>query len=278
MGLGKQSAIDLAKHNPSRLWIAARSSDKANEIIIEIEKSSPRVQLHFLELDLASFDSIKEAAKTFSAACSRLDILMLNAGMMGGPNTTSKEGYELRFGVNHVGHALFLKLLVPVLHRTAAEPIGMEPRIVITSSDGHRYTNGIDFNTIKSTQENLSIVTRYAQSKLANVLYARELANRYPKFTTVSIHPGTVKTELFSASEGGLIYRLVGTLLVPWIAVSAEVGVKNQLWAATAKDVKTGEYYEPIAISGKDSDLSKDVALSKKLWDWTEKELKGHVI
>lgn len=280
MGLGKQSALDLSNHNPSQIWIAARNAGKASEAISEIKRAAPGVQVQFLKLDLASFDSIKDASRRFSTACSRLDILMLNAGIMGGPAATTEQGYEIRFGINHVGHALLVKLLLPLLSKAAADPIGIEPRIVSISSAGHRHSTsaGIEFDTLKSKQDNLSTVVKYGQSKMANVVYARELAKRYPEFTTVSVYPGTVKTELFSAPEGGLLYRLVGAVLIPLTAVSVEEGVKTQLWAATAKGIKTGEYYEPIGVTGKDNARSKDGTFVKELWDWTQRELEGHDI
>src|SRR6195952_3199478 len=108
IGLGKQSAKYLAKHNPAEIWIAARSAETGNAAVEEIKVVSPNVSVRFLPMDLGSFESIKMAAKTFVDSVSRLDILMLNAGIMGTPAGVTKNGYESRFGINHVGHALLL--------------------------------------------------------------------------------------------------------------------------------------------------------------------------
>lgn len=102
LGLGKQTALDLAKHNPSELWLAARSAESGNATVAEIKKASPGVQVHFLPLDLSSFKSVKEAARTFLGSVSRLDIFYMNAGIMGGPHVTTDDGYERQFGTNHV--------------------------------------------------------------------------------------------------------------------------------------------------------------------------------
>ncbi|KAF1996371.1 NAD(P)-binding protein [Amniculicola lignicola CBS 123094] len=283
IGIGKAMAMEFAKHKPFQLWIAARNTETSNTAISDIKSAVPDVNIKFLQVDLGSFDSIKKAVKTFSSSVSRLDILILNAGMMGGLPSTSGEGVEKHFSVNHLGHALLFKLLVPLLDKAADNPIGLEPRVCITASRGHKYSlppGGIEFNTIKSKQEHISGVSRYCQSKLANVLYARALAKRYPKFTIASINPGDVKTSLFSTGSEGLswVFRIFTMIAVPIIGMTPEGGAKNGLWVASAKEVESGEYYEPVGISGKASALSQDVELVEKLWQWTEKELEGQHI
>lgn len=305
------------------IWIASRNAVMGRKVVTEIERAAAvnaaarhnnsssgenggegeetvqRVRAHFLELDLTSFASIRKAARTFSAAVSRLDILILNAGLMGGPATAvTEDGYELRFGLNYVGHALLVKLLLPLLLLGAAaetkeEPIigdsdsdsegasNNRPRIVALSSAAHSYTvrGGIRFDALKGPASHVERVMRYGQSKLALLLWAREMAARYPprQITTVSIHPGTVKTELFNNPEGGLMYRLLQRLFVPVFGLTVEDGAKNTVWAATAssKDVVSGEYYEPIGAAGNGSVWSRDRGLARKLWEWTEEELKG---
>ncbi len=180
-------------------------------------------------------------------------------------------------GVNHVGHALLFKLLLPQMLETAKSPIGVEPRVVFVSSLGHKYgtSNGIIFESLKSKAANVGATTKYGQSKLANLLYPQEIAKRYPQITAVSLHPGNVKTDLFSRPGSGLVVSILRRVLLPIVGVSVEEGAKNQLWAATAKDVVSGEYYEPIGISGKAGAVGKDKELARRLWDWTEKELEG---
>lgn len=275
IGLGKQAVLEFSKHGPAQIWLAARNLDKAKVTADEIKQQVPDAPIKLLEMDLASFESIKEAAKTFSSESGRLDILMLNAGVMAAPPGLTKEGYELQFGTNHVGHALLTKLLLPVLEKTAKEP-GADVRVISLSSGGHRITpsEGILFDTLKTTSENLGAFTRYGQSKLANILFARQLAKLYSQFTVAAIHPGAVRTNLIAGATGSFIARVAGgianRLLTP-----VDQGVKNQLWASVSKDVKTGEYYEPVGVPDRSTALGKNDELAKKLWDWTEKELEG---
>ncbi|KAI1033877.1 hypothetical protein LB503_011087 [Fusarium chuoi] len=267
VGLGKQSALDLSKHQPSELWIAARSAKKADAVIAEIKQTSPGVQVRFLELDLASFASIKTAAETFLKSVSRLDILMLNAGIMGCPPGQTTEGYEVQFGTNHMGHALLTKMLLPLLTRTATP----DPHCLFGPS------GGIQFDTLKSNASGMSTNDRYGQSKLANILFIRELAAHHPEITAASIHPGTVKTDLQKSNDGSWMISVFQKVVVPLIGVNVEEGAKCQLWAATAKGVQSGEYYVPVGVSEGGNQLSKDKALAKTLWNWTEKELESYL-
>lgn len=278
LGLGKQTALDLAKHSPSELWIAARSADAGNAAVEEIKKVSPGVQVNFLPLDLSSFKSVKEAARTFLGSTSRLDILYMNAGIMGGPHVMTEDGYERQFGINHVGHALLFKFLKPLMLKTAAIP-GADVRIVVLSSAGHRFgKKDLLFNSMKSKAEDLSPTDKYCHSKLANAVYARALAKNIPQITSVSVYPGDIQTGLFSSNGGSWMITLLRTVVVPLTSVSVQEGAKNQLWAGTAKGVKSGEYYEPIGVLGKASRQADSDELAKKLWDWTEKELEGQEI
>ncbi|KAK4694543.1 hypothetical protein P7C71_g3055, partial [Lecanoromycetidae sp. Uapishka_2] len=127
-GIGEASCRQFAKHN-AHVYLAARTPSKAESAIAEIKKETPDANITFLELDLASLASVKRTAETFNASSDRLDVLLNNAGVMALPASTTKDGYEIQFGTNHVGHALFTKLLMPTLQRTAEEK-GSDVRIV----------------------------------------------------------------------------------------------------------------------------------------------------
>lgn len=277
-GIGKQTALDLSQHDPAQIWVAARNPSSGQAAVDEIKKAAPNVDVRFVELDLTSFQSIKKAASEVVKEAIKLDILILNAGIMGGEPGVTAEGYERQFGTNHVGHALLLKLLTPLLQKTAEE-VPEKPRVVSLSSTGHKNvpSHGIDFDTLKSAQLDMKGVFKYTQSKLANVVYAREFAARHPDLITVAIHPGEVGTELFNkgAIGGGPEIEYLATQIAPKMGVSVQEGAKNTLWAATSEGVENGRYYEPVGIVGNGSELSKDKQLGQKLWDWTEKELAG---
>lgn len=280
-GLGKQSAIDLAKHGPAQVWIAGRNEDKARPALASIQEaaSDAGTMVKFLPLDLGSFASVAKAAETFCAAVDRLDMLFLNAGIMDVVPSLTADGYEAQFGTNHMGHALLLKLLTPLLLRTAAHAASpADVRVVVVSSEGHKYSvpGGIRFDTLKTNGWNMSSLARYGQSKMANVIFASEVAKRYPQWTTVSLHPGTVKTELHQSGDGeSLMLRVFQKVLLPFVGLPVDKGVHNHLWAATAKGVVSGEYYEPVGVGGKAHRTATDGLLGSELWNWTEHELKG---
>ncbi|KAF3360644.1 Histone H2A [Verticillium dahliae VDG1] len=155
IGIGKETVLQLSKHKPARIYLAARTESKAQAAIDEIRKTVPNAApISFLSLDLTSFDSIKKAAAEFLSKEDRLDILINNAGIMATPNGTTKEGYEIQFGTNHVGHALLTNLLLPTLKRTAAATSPpRDVRIVNISSlleNTAPPTNPYDFAKLKT--------------------------------------------------------------------------------------------------------------------------------
>ena len=240
----------------------------------------PNVPITFIECDLASLASVEKAANKFTSETQRLDVLMCNAGIMAQPPGLTEDGYELHFGTNHLGHALLIKLLLPTMLRTAEEP-NSDVRIVILTSAGFRATpmaNGIVFKDLRTTQDMGAAGgwMRYGQSKLANLLYATELARRYPSITTVSIHPGVVGTGLvanLSILNKALVYVTnLGKVKTP------TEGVWNQLFAATGKreELVSGQYYEPVGVLGQHNKYSNNKELAERLWEWTQEELKGY--
>ncbi|KAF3001671.1 hypothetical protein E8E14_006712 [Neopestalotiopsis sp. 37M] len=276
-GLGKQAILEFARHNPEAIWLATRSAEKAEAAIKDIQKEVPTANIRFLELDLDSFASIKNAVNVFLAASDRLDILMENAGIMATSEGLTKEGYEVQFGTNHVGHALFTKLLLPVLLSTAEQP-GADVRVVVLSSAGICYAppEGIQLDKVTTTCGGMTTHTRYGQSKLANALYARQLAKEYPEITVSSIHPGGLNTNLARyMTEDSLKFRLVWAI-GQHVTTSVENGARNQLWASVSKDVINGAYYVPVGVRDEPAAVQDD-DLARRLWDWTETQLNSEV-
>ncbi|KAF7356817.1 Short-chain dehydrogenase reductase family [Mycena venus] len=257
-GIGKETLFVFAKHNPQRLYFTGRNTAQAAQIIADIKSTTPAVDL-----------------------TNRLDILICNAGVMNVPPALTKDGYEVHFGINHIAHALLIKLLLPTLLRTADAP-GSDVRIVSLTSQGFSTHpgGGIVFKDLRTTQgSGLMKAMRYGQSKLANILYAAELAQRYgSKLTTVSIHPGVVRTDLLN-NQSGLV-QFLSFLTHPFSMLTPEEGAYNTLWASTADKTKivNGEFYEPVGIRGGHARKSRDRKLAKELWEWTDKELEGYHI
>lgn len=241
---------------------------------------TPHVEFVFVECDLGSLASVSKAANEIVSSTDRLDLFFCNAGILGAPPGLTADGYEIHFGVNHLGHALLIKLLLPTLLHTA----NFQPdvRVVTTASDGYRFhaSEGIIFRDLRTTQLNLSVLSslggkdswrRYSQSKLANIVYTVELARRYPVIKFVAVHPGVCDTAMTPGwIKGNAISRM---LFVPGGLKTPEEGAYNQLWAATGKYVVSGGYYEPVGIVGHKTPKSRDDKLRNELWEWTEMQM-----
>ncbi|KAK2666524.1 Short-chain dehydrogenase/reductase SDR [Fusarium oxysporum f. sp. vasinfectum] len=222
--------------------------DNANVAVADIKRQAPNTRLRTVQLDLASFSSIRAAAATLIAQIERLDLLFLNAGVMGVSAGLTED----------------------------AEP-GRDVRVIATSSYSHRNapSGGVDFNTLKTDAKDLPTLKRYAQSKLANILFARALAERYPQLTALAIHPGACRTNLvLGVTESSLLDRIIGL----FVYQPVEIVAKHHVWAAVTQDLESGEYYEPLGISGQGRPEARDKDLALKLWNWTEDELRLHAL
>ena len=218
-----------------------------------MKSTAPDVEISFLKADLTSLDSVKAAFDQFTS--DRLDILMCNAGIMANPPALTKDGYELQFGVNYLAHALLVKLFLPLLLETAKLP-GADVRVVMLTSVAYQSapSQGIQFDKLKTTMDGgpMAKWARYGQSKLADALLARELANRYPQIQALAIHPGFVSTGLNTNASlsSKFVVQMVRTLLYRAEMIEQEEGCYNQIWAAcgSKKDVINGEFYEPVGV------------------------------
>lgn len=295
-GLGYESLIHLARHSPAKIYLCARSKEKYDKAMEGISAAIPNAPefVKYRELDLASLSSVQKAANKFLAENDRLDILMNNAGIMAQPPGLTEDGFEIQFGTNHMGHALFTKLLLPLLTKTAAQP-NSDVRIVNLTSDVHMHAPKAGFLLGECLTDMLaySTWTRYGQSKLANILFTTELARRYPSITSVTTHPGGVATNLLDSFKSNYPYiKMVVNPFWKLLAKPASTGAWNQTWAATAPvegkawtksewkegrkvpEVRNGAYYTPVAKEGGQTKLAKDPELARQLWEWTEEQLR----
>jgi NAD(P)-dependent dehydrogenase (short-subunit alcohol dehydrogenase family) len=226
-------------------------------------------------LDLSSFASIKHAAQEFTTRSDRLDILINNAGIMMTPYSKTKEDYEIQFGTNHVGHALFTKLLLPTLLKTAELP-SADVRVVNVSSAGHMLAPELVYD--QDRLEDYHTARRYGQSKLANILHARELQKRNPSITATSIHPGVIVTDLYVPFGKSMPLATFFTKAMSYFTPSVQSGAHNQLWAATGplEKVRDGYYFTPVGSKSNGSSYARDAKLAEQLWDWTEEQFTKH--
>jgi NAD(P)-dependent dehydrogenase (short-subunit alcohol dehydrogenase family) len=271
-GLGKESISQLARHQPAKIWMGARSGEKAAAAIKDIQSQFiEKVDIEFLPIDLASLKSVRAAADIVNSRSSRLDILMLNAGIMAVPSGKTEDGFEIQIGTNHVGHFYLTNRLLPLLHKTAKE-YG-DARVVSVSSDAYNFAPS--FDSLVSTEKlcQKGEWARYGASKAANILFAAELARRHPQLTSISVYPGVIMTDLHKPGQGTMVSTVM-KMLTPFIAKSVSTGTLTQLWASTAvrTSLANGKYYASVA---KRSDIKyvRDEEWGKQLWDWTEQEL-----
>ncbi|KIX07083.1 uncharacterized protein Z518_05060 [Rhinocladiella mackenziei CBS 650.93] len=277
-GVGKETVLQLAKHSPRCIYLAARTKAKYDDAMKDIAAAAPDANVKYVELDLASLASVKKAADQVLDETDRLDILVNNAGIMAHPHGLTKDGYEIQFGTNHMGHALLTRQLLPLMQKTTSQP-GADVRIVNLSSGAHLFAPraGICFDGLKTEMKSYNPGTLYGQTKLANILHARELAKRYPDIRSTSVHPGRVETNIDNVmmelnNLNARVQRIFDFLAGP---MNVQQGALTQIWAAVWKkdEIKNGAYYVPVGKENQGSTLSGNAELAEKLWDWTEKEL-----
>lgn len=237
-GLGLRSAKVLAGMG-ARVLVAARDTERGNRAVAEIGRNAELV-----ELDLADLSSVrKAAAQVRERTGDKLDILMNNAGVMGTPFTRTTDGFELQFGVNHLGHAALTWLLLPAIK---------DGRVVTVGSQAARGW-GLDLDDPNFERRRYSISTSYSQSKLANLIFMVELGRRAQaaglNLVSTGGHPGMAATELVGNSmKLRATNNVVGSVLkwgMAQFCQSVEVGALPQLRAATEPGVRSGDYFGP---------------------------------
>ncbi len=258
-GIGRVTAVELAKAG-AHVILACRSEERTRPVLDAIEQEGGSAE--FVPLDLADLASVRACADAFLARGEPLAILVNNAGLAGAHGAT-KDGFELAFGTNHVGHYLFTRMLMPALEKSP------EARIVNVSSRGHYRARGIDWDAVRKPTATKSAFPEYCVSKLANVLFTRELAKRAPAHVrTYSLHPGGVASDVWREVPWGLRH------LLKLFLISNEEGAKTSLFCATSDQVgeRTGHYYDECAEKTP-SKLALDDALARDLWErsaaWT---------
>jgi NAD(P)-dependent dehydrogenase (short-subunit alcohol dehydrogenase family) len=273
-GLGYETALALAAHG-AHVVLAVRNLDKGKDAISRITSQSPQADVALQELDLTSLESTRAAAEQLRADHDRIDLLVNNAGVMYPPKETTKDGFELQFGTNHLGHFAFTGLLLDRILPVAGS------RVVTVSSMGHRIRADIHFDDLQF-EHSYNRVKAYGQAKLANLLFTYELQRRLAAHGTtiaVAAHPGGSNTDLMRHLPGWAASAY--PVLAP-IFQDAAMGALPQLRAATDPTVVGGQYYGPAGFAETrgypkvvgSSKKSHDVDRQRKLWTVSE-ELTG---
>ncbi|MFN7249656.1 MAG: SDR family oxidoreductase [Anaerobacillus sp.] len=262
-GMGKATCIELAKTG-AQIVMLCRNKQRGEEALADVRKSSGNKKVELMLCDLGSLKSINSFCDEFLERYDRLEVLINNAGVILPGRHETADGFELQFGVNHLGHFLLAKRLLELL-------IASAPARIINVSSGAHKAGRIYFDDV-NLKANYSFIRAYAQSKLANVLFTNELSVRLKdKGITVNcLHPGAVATNIGINRETGF-GTFITRLLKPFF-VTPEQGAETSIYLATSPEVAnvTGKYFyrkKPVATS-KRANNKED---ARKLWELSEK-------
>ncbi|KAL0139398.1 hypothetical protein V8B55DRAFT_1523607 [Mucor lusitanicus] len=274
-GVGLETARALSSVG-AKVIIPCRTMEKSQQAAQHIKSTVPNADLVPLVLDLSELSSIKSFSTAFLDLNLPLDILINNAGVMGSPQSYTKDGFETQFGVNYVGHFYLTSLLIEKLKESAP------CRVVNVSSSGNSLflgPEGIDFDNLNG-EKAYSPYRNYGQSKLANILHAKELQRRFDAegvdITVTSLHPGSVETNLMGRyASFSTIVDMIWNIRNYRIALNerkfrkqVDVGASTNVYCAVSPDVVKGEFYSNNAVN---VDLLNEQAnnqdMTKQLWD-----------
>jgi len=257
-GIGRATALALAGES-WRVYVAARSADKGAAAVAGIKAATGSSSVFFVALDLADLASVRACAAEFLARGEPLHVLVNNAGV-GGVRGLTRQGFELMFGVNHLGHFLLTQLLLERLVSSAPA------RVVTVSSDAHYNARGIDWDALRRPARGITGLGGYAVSKLCNVLFSQELARR-TEGTGVhayALHPGVVASD---------IWRRVPWPVRPLVTrnmLTVEQGAQTSLYCATSASVAadSGLFYDKCALRAASEVATPE--LGRALWERSE--------
>ena len=279
-GIGYIAALKLARKD-AKVLLGCRDQRRGETAIARIIADSPGADLELVVLDLASLDSVREVAARELDKGLPLDLLINNAGVMTPPKRLeTKDGFELQFGTNVLGHFALTGLLMPALEQ-AAVSAQQDPRVVTIASIAHK-RGRINFDDLQSTKQ-YSPMKAYQQSKLADLLFAFELDRRLQakgsRVISVAAHPGVSETNLFLTGDYPtyelVVRRVIGTVIGTLLNTDAE-GALPTLYAAIAPDAVGGGYYGPQGFQemrggdvgdAKVSPQARDQTAATRLWD-----------
>lgn len=269
-GIGEETTRVLALRGV-HVVMAVRNTDSGNQVRAKILKDTPEAKIDVMKLDLSSMASVRSFASEFKSLDLPLNLLINNAGIMACPYTLSSDNIELQFATNHLGHFLLTNLLLDTMKKTANES-NTEGRIVILSSEGHRYAyrEGIRFDKIND-EASYNTLQAYGQSKLCNILHATELARLFKEqgvnITANSLHPGSIMTNLLRYHS---FINTLGNAVGKYVLKSSPQGAATTCYAALHPQAKgvSGEYLMDNNISSPNSQ-GKDTDLAKKLWEFS---------
>ncbi len=257
-GLGRAGALELARRG-ARLALVARSPEKGERVAAEIRAASG-AEVELLLGDLASLAEVRAVAERFRERHDRLDVLVNNAGAIFVERGLTVDGFERTFAINHLAPFLLTNLLLDRLRATPGA------RVVSTASGAHLQSR-LELARVAQAEQGYKAFPAYADSKLCNILFTRELHRREgPALTASCFHPGFVGTN-FGANNGGFAAK-VWTTVGHYIARSPEKGAETLVWLASSPEAASvgGGYFKDRRPE-KRSKLAQDDDLARELWE-----------
>src|SRR5690606_9485870 len=268
-GLGYHTALQLARRGAA-VVLASRSAERSRTALDRIRTAAPGADVELGTLDLADLASVRAFAARYGEE--PLDLLVNNAGVMAIAHRTTADGFEMQFGTNHLGHFALTGLLLPAL-RSAPSPR------VVTLTSAFAWSGRIDFDDLQSERRYRKWAA-YAQSKLANLVFAKELDRRIAEVTSVAAHPGYAATNLQQTGprmQGSRLLEKIVGIGNAVVAQSAAAGALPSLYAATAPDVHGGACYGPrlLQYRGAPTEVvtppqANRAGQAERLWDVSE--------
>jgi NAD(P)-dependent dehydrogenase (short-subunit alcohol dehydrogenase family) len=252
-GIGVETARAIHATGAT-LYLTARDSAKAQQAVDNIKNGpGPKsdAPIHAIEMRLDSFASVRAAAKVFHATNDRLNLLILNAGVMATPKGKTEDGFETQFGTNHLGHFLLFQLLKPDL--LAASTSQFQSRVISVASSAHRYSN-IRLDDFNFEKDPYDPWTAYGQSKTANILFANDIERRYGSkgLHALSLHPGIIQTNLSQYLSKEVLESLASNKSLHKSMKSIPQGAATTIYAALSKEWegRGGKFLSNLAEEG----------------------------
>ncbi|KAJ3810662.1 NAD-P-binding protein [Lentinula aff. lateritia] len=285
VGIGRETCRILVARN-AKVYLAARSEERAQTAIDDICQSTGKSNIHFLKIDLADLSSVRKAAEQYISMEQELHVLINNAGVLYSPGIgpQTAQGYDVQFGVHVLGHYFFTLLLMPTLLRTANGEISGTPkpvRVVSVSSDAHEMTapqKGIVWDSLQKgdaatpARKKLTGTRLYGQSKLGVVLISSELSRRYGDqgVVAISLHPGGVESELLRH-----LHPIIAWIVEKIRIYPVSLGIITTLYAATSEAAleMNGEYLTAWARRQVPSIHAQNLEMGERLWNWCEEQV-----
>lgn len=264
-GIGLASAKNLVQQGFS-LILACRRTEAGEQAATTIREETPGAKVEVLQLDLASQESIRQASQSLLDREQPIDVLLNNAGLYSATWQATADGYELQWGVNHLGHFLWTLLLLPLLRKAN------DPRVINVASKAY-LAGKMTYDDLAQPTRSYNGLRSYSRSKLANVLFTAELARRHPDIETYALHPGVVATGIGTTSDARWYERMLWRIMSILAFRKPNKGAQTSVYLAATPDIPapSGSFFDEHQKPRSLNQVAGDPEAARKLWDYSLK-------